>query len=145
MEKDEERSEVKVKSGPNGFDFRKGDRYIFKYSFRAKEGMRVASSFTHLGQLKGSKGGYFIFGVPIYSLTANNDGLMVRFSNLESIKNFIPGMQKHLSWEDATGQWVHVEIDTVFGESMEVSRLSLHSWYHGSPPISSVLSAALNG
>lgn len=120
MEKEKERAEVKVQEGPPGFDFRKGDKYIFKYSFRAKEGMKVAKRFTHLGQLKGSKNGYMVKGDPIYSLTANNDGLMVRFSNKESIEDFHPGMEKHLKWEDATGEWVHVEIITVFGKSMEV-------------------------
>lgn len=39
--------------------------------------MQVTSRFTHLGQLKGSVGGYMIKGDPIYSLTANNKGLMV--------------------------------------------------------------------
>ncbi|CAM9604350.1 unnamed protein product [Sphacelaria rigidula] len=82
--------------------------------------MRVANRFTHLGQLKGSAGGYMIKGDPIYSLTANNKGLMVRFSNLESIEDYHPGMEEFMSWEDATGEWVNVEIVTVFGESMEV-------------------------
>lgn len=84
-------------------------------------GMRVAKRFTHLGQLKGSVGGYMVHGDPIYSLTANNSGLMVRFSNKESIEDFHPGMAKYMSWEDATGEWVHVAIITVFGESMEVT------------------------
>lgn len=60
-------------------------------------------------------------GDPIYSLTANNDGLMVRFSNLESIEDYHEGLEKHLDWGDATGQWVHVKIVTTFGESMEVN------------------------
>lgn len=82
--------------------------------------MQVATRFTHLGQIKGSKEGYMIKGDPIYSLTANKYGLMVRFSNLESIEDFHPGMDEYLSWEDATGEWVHVEITTVFGKFMEV-------------------------
>lgn len=118
--KEEERSEVKVQQGPEGFTFLKGDPYIFRYSFRAVEDMMVSNRFTHLGQLKGSAGGYMLNGDPIYSLTANNNGLMVRFSNKESIEDFYPGMEQHLDWEDATGEWVHVEIETVFGESMEV-------------------------
>jgi len=84
--------------------------------------------FTHLGQLKGSVGmggGKMVKGDPIYSLTANKDGLMVRFSNLESIEDFHEGLEKHLDWGDATGQWVHVKIVTTFGESMEVY---LHQW-----------------
>lgn len=42
MSKDNERSEVKVQEGPEGFPFRKGEEYIFKYSFRVVEGMKVA-------------------------------------------------------------------------------------------------------
>lgn len=117
---EEERAEVKVQEGPEGFTFLKGDRYIFKYSFRAVEDMKVSNRFTHLGQLKGSAGGYMISGDPIYSLTANNNGLNVRFSNKESIDDFYEGMEKHLDWDDATGEWLHVEIDTTFGESMKV-------------------------
>lgn len=79
MAKEEERSEVKVKKGPEGFPFLKGEKYVFSYSFRAVEGMKVSKRFTFLGQLKGSKGGYMIKGDPIYSLTANNHGLNVRF------------------------------------------------------------------
>lgn len=41
-------------------------------------------------------------------------------SNLESIEDFHPGMETHLDWEEATGQWVHVEIITMFGKSMKV-------------------------
>lgn len=89
---------------------------------------QVAKRFTHLGQLKGSKGGYMIKGDPIYSLTANNDGLMVRFSNLESIEDFHPGFKKHLSWSEATGRWVHVKITTVFGKSMKVLATHLVSF-----------------
>ena len=118
--KESERAEVKVQEGPKGFPFLKHQKYIFRYSFQAKEGMRVAKRFTHLGQLKGSKDGRMIKGDPIYSLTANNHGLNVRFSNLESIDDFHEGMEKHLDWNTATGEWVHVKITTVFGESMEV-------------------------
>lgn len=121
VKKDEERSEVKVKGGPEGFPFRKHERYVFKYSFRAKEGMKVSKRYTHLGQLKGAVDQYsMITGDPIYSLTANTDGLMVRFSNRDTTENFIEGLEKHLDWNKATGQWVHVTITTVFGESMEV-------------------------
>ena len=115
-----ERAEVKVNEGPEGFPFLKHQKYIFRYSFQAKEGMRVAKKYTHLGQLKGSKNGNFVKLDPIYSLTANNDGLMVRFSNRDSTENFHPGLEKHLDWDKATGKWVHVKITTVFGESMEV-------------------------
>lgn len=69
-----------------------------------------------------------IKGDPIYSLTANNDGLMVRFSNLESIEDFHPGFEKHLSWGKATGRWVHVKITTVFGTSMKVLATHLVSF-----------------
>ena len=82
--------------------------------------MRVAKKFTPLGQLKGSKHGNMVKLDPIYSLTANKDGLMVRFSNRDSTDNFHPGLEKHLDWDKATGEWVHVDITTVFGESMEV-------------------------
>lgn len=81
---------------------------------------QVAKRFTHFGQLKGSKNGYMVSGDPIYSLTANHHGLMVRFSNKESIKDYADGMSTALDWEDATGKWVHVKITTVFGKSMEV-------------------------
>ncbi|CAM9466172.1 unnamed protein product, partial [Ascophyllum nodosum] len=37
--KNEERSEVKVQEGPEGFPFLYGETYIFKYSFQAVEGM----------------------------------------------------------------------------------------------------------
>ena len=120
MDKNEERAEVKVQEGPEGFPFLKNEKYVFRYSFKADEGMRVAKRFTHIGQLKGSKGGYMIKGDPIYSLTANHHGLNVRFSNLESIEDYHDGFEKHLDWEKATGEWVHVKITTVFGESMEV-------------------------
>lgn len=113
---------TQVQEGPEGFPFLKNEKYIFKYSFRAVDGMEVATRFTHLGQLKGSAGGYMISGDPIYSLTANKHGLMVRFSNLESIEDFYAGFDDHLDWDDATGEWVHVEIITTFGESMEVKR-----------------------
>lgn len=43
VSKDNERSEVKVQEGPDGFPFLKHEEYIFKYSFRAVEGMKVAS------------------------------------------------------------------------------------------------------
>lgn len=120
VSKDEERAEVKVMEGPEGFPFLKHEKYIFRYSFQAKEGMRVARRFTHLGQLKGSKNRRMLKGDPIYSLTANHHGLNVRFSNLESIEDFHNGMGKHLDWDKATGEWVHVKVTTVFGESMEV-------------------------
>ena len=81
--------------------------------------------YTHFGQLKGTIGkgkvkGVMIKGDPIFSLTANTDGLMVRFSNRGSTKNFHEGLEKHLDWADTTGLWVHVKIVTTFGESMEV-------------------------
>eukprot|EP00904_Undaria_pinnatifida_P008919 jgi/Undpi1/5157/HiC_scaffold_19.g08508.m1 len=120
VKKEAERSEVKVQQGPSGFPFKKNERYVFKYSFRAVESMKVATRFTHLGQIKGSKGGYMIKGDPIYSLTANKYGLMVRFSNKDTIEDFHPGLEKYLNWEDATGEWVDVKITTVFGRSMEV-------------------------
>lgn len=42
VEKEKERSEVKVQEGPDGFPFLHGEKYIFGYSFRAKEGMKVS-------------------------------------------------------------------------------------------------------
>lgn len=77
---------MKVQEGPEGFMFLKGEHYVFRYSFRAKEGMAVGSDHTHLGQLKGAentnggtRGGNMLSGDPIYGLVANNEGLMVRF------------------------------------------------------------------
>lgn len=46
MKKKEERSEVKVQEGPEGFDFFKGETYTYKYSFRAKEGMKVGKRYV---------------------------------------------------------------------------------------------------
>lgn len=65
-----------------------------------------------------------IKGDPIYSLTANNHGIMVRFSNRDSTDNFHEGLSKHLSWSDSTGQWVHVKIQTTFGKSMVVRAIT---------------------
>lgn len=59
-------------------------------------------------------------GDPIYSLTANHHGLHVRFSNKDSIEDYVDGLDEPLDWEAATGEWVHVKITTVFGESMTV-------------------------
>eukprot|EP00752_Nemacystus_decipiens_P001582 g1543.t1 len=86
----------------------------------------ACSRYTHFGQLKGTIGkgkvkGVMIKGDPIFSLTANTDGLMVRFSNRGSTSNFHEGLEKHLKWADTTGLWVHVKIVTTFGESMEVT------------------------
>ncbi|CAB1105416.1 unnamed protein product [Ectocarpus sp. CCAP 1310/34] len=121
VDKDEERSEVKVQEGPEGFPFLYGEEYIFKYSFKPIEDMKVATRFTHLGQLKGSAGGYMIKGDPIYSLTANKHGLHVRFSNLETIEDYHDGLDMPLDWDAVTGEWVHVEIITTFGKSMVVN------------------------
>lgn len=41
VKKEAERSEVKVQEGPEGFPFLKNEKYIFKYSFRAVDGMKV--------------------------------------------------------------------------------------------------------
>lgn len=48
VKKEAERSEVKVQEGPEGFSFLKNEKYVFKYSFRAKEEMKVAKRFNHL-------------------------------------------------------------------------------------------------
>lgn len=108
-----------MQEGPRGFSFKKNEKHVFKYSFRAVEDIKVATRFTHLGQIKGSKDCYMIKGDPLYSLTANKYGLMVRFSNLESIEDFHPGMDDYLKEEDAVGEWADVKITTVFGRSME--------------------------
>ncbi|CAM9466102.1 unnamed protein product [Ascophyllum nodosum] len=116
--KEEERAEVIVQDGPERFHFKKGEAYVFKYSFRAKEGMRVATYSTRLGQLKGSSNGFLLEGDPMMQIAATNDGINVRFSNLED--EWINGIDNFLSWEDATGDWVHVQIRTTFGKSMQV-------------------------
>lgn len=46
VKKKEERSEVKIQEGPEGFDFFKGETYTYKYSFRAKEGMKVGKKYV---------------------------------------------------------------------------------------------------
>ena len=132
--KDAERAEVKVKDGIDGFPFQRGEEYIFKYSFKPKEGMQVGKLFTILGQLKGDTGEEMIKGVPIYSIVANDDGIMVRFSNLDSIDDHYKGLDDFLSWEDALGKWVHVKVTTVLGESREVRdprREDHDSWNRG--------------
>ncbi|CBN74037.1 conserved unknown protein [Ectocarpus siliculosus] len=115
---DKERAEVLVQQGVGGFQFAKGETYIFKYSFKAKDGMKVSGSSSRLGQMKGVSGGFQLLGNPLFSVTANNDGINVRFNNDES--DIVEGMDEFLSWEDATGEWVNVEIQTTFGKSMEV-------------------------
>lgn len=47
MTKDNERAEVKVQEGPEGFPFLMGEEYIFKYSFRAVDGMQVTDRSAH--------------------------------------------------------------------------------------------------
>lgn len=122
--KGKERAEIVVQNGPDGFNFKKGESYVFKYSFKAKEGMRVATYSTRFGQLKGSSGGYQLSGDSVFTLVATNDGINVWFSNLESDK--IVGLDGSLSWEDATGEWVNVVIETTFGRSMKVQRYVHH-------------------
>lgn len=92
---------------------------MFHYSFRAKESMKVSGSSTRIGQMKGVSSGFQLKGNPLFSLTANNNGINVRFNNKES--GNVEGMDEYLSWEDSAGEWVHVEIQTTFGKSMEVS------------------------
>lgn len=116
--KEQERVEVLAQKGVGGFEFQKGEEYVFKYSFRAREDMRVSGSSTRIGQMKGVSGGFQLQGNPLFSLTANNNGINVRFNNKDS--DSVEGMDEFLSWEDATGEWVHVEIKTTFGKSMEV-------------------------
>lgn len=86
MAKEVERAEVIVVDGPVGFDFVKGETYVFTYSFRAKQGMRVASYSTRFGQLKGAKNGFLLSGDPMFSLRATNDGINVYFSNQVGIR-----------------------------------------------------------
>lgn len=117
--KEKERAEVLLQKGVGGFQFKKGETYVFKYSFRAKDGMRVSGSSTRFGQMKGVSDGFQLLGNPLFSVTANNNGINVRFNNQESDK--VDGMDEFLSWEDATGEWIHVQITTTFGKSMEVS------------------------
>ncbi|CAB1107577.1 unnamed protein product [Ectocarpus sp. CCAP 1310/34] len=120
--KNVQRAETKVAYGPEGFPFLKGERYIYKYSFRAVEGMKLGKRFTHIGQIKGAyNGGQTVDGDPIVSISANLDGLHVRFSNIDkTIPDYYTHDSWYRNWEDATGEWVHVTIDTVFGEFMEV-------------------------
>ena len=91
---------------------------MFSYSFRARDNMKVSGSSTRLGQMKGVDNGFQLKGNPLFSLTANNNGINVRFNNEES--DNVEGMDEYLSWEDSVGEWVNVEIKTTFGKSMEV-------------------------
>lgn len=108
-----------MQNGPEGFNFKKGEKYVFKYSFRVPLGIRVATYSTRFGQLKGSSLGYLLEGDPLMQVAATNEGINVRFSNLQGV--WFNGMEKFLSWEAALGEWVHVEIKTTFGKSMEVN------------------------
>lgn len=121
--KEKERAEILLQQGVGGFQFKKGEKYIFKYSFRAKEGMKVSGSSTRFGQMKGVSDGFQLLGNPLYSVTANNNGINVRFNNEDSDR--VEGMDEFLSWEDAAGEWVHVQITTTFGKSMDVSKHSM--------------------
>lgn len=116
--KEQERAEVLVQRGVGGFQFKKGETYVFRYSFRARENMKVSGSSTRLGQMKGVSSGFQLKGNPLFSLTANNNGINVRFNNEDS--DNVVGMDEYLSWEDSVGEWVDVEIKTTFGKSMEV-------------------------
>lgn len=80
--------------------------------------MKVSGSSTRFGQMKGTSKGFQLSGNPLYALTATNDGINVRFSRDGG--DYVEGMTESLSWEDATGEWVDVEITTTFGKSMEV-------------------------
>lgn len=119
--KESERAEVLLQQGVGGFQFKKGESYVFRYSFRARDKMKVSGSSTRIGQMKGVSGGFQLKGNPLFSLTANNNGINVRFNNDDYDK--VEGMDEYLSWEDSMGEWVHVEIKTTFGKSMEVSIL----------------------
>ncbi len=108
-----------MQQGVGGFQFQKGESYVFRYSFRARDKMKVSGSSTRLGQIKGVSRGFQLKGNPLFSITANNNGINVRFNNEDDDK--VEGMDEYLSWEDSTGEWVHVEIKTTLGKSMEVS------------------------
>lgn len=118
--KEQERAEVLVKNAPAGFKFKKGESYVFSYSFRARDNMRVSGSSTRFGQIKGVNDGKQVSGTPLLAVTATNDGLHVRLSNDGA--GYIRAMEESLSWEDSAGEWVHVEVKTTFGKSMEVGR-----------------------
>lgn len=92
---------------------------MFRYSFRARDKMKVSGSSTRFGQMKGVSRGFQLKGNPLFSITANNNGINARFNNEDYDR--VEGMDEYLSWEDSTGEWVNVEIKTTFGKSMEVS------------------------
>ncbi|CAM9124123.1 unnamed protein product [Hapterophycus canaliculatus] len=117
--KENERAEVLAQKGVAGFQFKNGESYVYKYSFKPKDGMKVSGSSTRFGQMKGTSNGFQLKGNPMFSLTANNDGINVRFSN--DPDSTFEGMDEFLSWEDAAGDWVNVEIIVTFGKSMEVN------------------------
>lgn len=100
---------------------------MFSYSFRPKDKMRVGEVSTRLGQMKGISNGKQLSGTPLLAVTATNDGLNVRFS--KDGAGFVEGMKEGLSWEDATGEWVHVEIKTTFGKSMEVCNTLFNHYF----------------
>lgn len=78
--------------------------------------------FTHIGQIKGAyHGKQTVDGDPIVSISANDKGLHVRFSNKASIEDYYTEEDWYVDWNEATGEWVDVTISTVFGQSMEVT------------------------
>ncbi|CAM9733841.1 unnamed protein product, partial [Choristocarpus tenellus] len=120
VDEDDERAEVKVNSNTDQFKFYEDEEWVIRYSFRPESGMKVADKFTHIGQLKGSKGEGMLDGDALCSITANSEGLNVRFSNQGgSIDDFIVD-GSYLDWEDALGEWTHVKITAIFGQEMKV-------------------------
>lgn len=107
-----------MQQGVGGFQFKKGEAYVFRYSFRARDSMKVSGSSTRFGQMKGVSSGFQLKGNPLFSITANNNGINVRFNNDDS--DTVEGMDGYLSWENSVGEWVDVEVKTTFGKSMEV-------------------------
>ncbi|CAM9214400.1 unnamed protein product [Choristocarpus tenellus] len=120
LEKSQKRTEVKVNANAHDWVFYEGETWVVKYSFRPVAGMVVTDRFTHIGQVKPAIGKSMVNGDALMSITANDKGVNVRFSNQGgSIEDYLV-VGDYLSWEDCLGSWTHVKITSTFGSSMEV-------------------------
>ncbi|CAM9979298.1 unnamed protein product [Discosporangium mesarthrocarpum] len=122
IDKGDERAEVKINSASDDYKLYKEEEWIVKYSFRPKKNMKVSDRFTHMGQIKPSKGKKMVGGDAICSISANNKGLHVRFSNQGgSINDYLNVGDQYIDWGKVAGNWVDVVIEMTLKESMKVT------------------------
>ncbi|CAM9532920.1 unnamed protein product [Discosporangium mesarthrocarpum] len=121
VDKEDERAEVKINSAAEKYHMEKDEKWVIKYSFRPKKDMKVSKRFTHLGQIKPSLKDSMVGGDGLATITANNKGLHVRFSNQGgSIEDYLNVNERYIDWDYVTGKWVHVDIKVKFKNSMKV-------------------------